>query len=420
MTMGTLLIMIAVLLFIQGFFAAAELSLISSDRIALERQAQAGNRRARLALNMLERPDRILATTLLGTNLCVAVSAAVATTFAFNTLGEESESLVVMFLSPLALVLGELIPKTLGQRYAEKISPTLAPILRFAQTLFKPLIWVVGKYTDWLSRKLHPIETLITGANPPSHRDELRYLLSHGQKETSLKTSERKMIRRIFDFSRAEAKRALIPLIRIDMLEDTSTVKDALEAFSRFKHSRLPVYKDRVDNVIGVLHLFDVYLETDHTKSISQVMRPAFYVPETQQLEQLLFTLQKRGIQLAIVVDEYGGATGIVTLEDILEEIVGDIQDEYDNETALYRELGPSEYLVQGQMTIGSLAERLKIHVPKGSYETLAGFLLQQFNRIPEEGDELYFKGMKFVIRKASERAIKQVVINTDIATETE
>jgi CBS domain containing-hemolysin-like protein len=140
-------------------------------------------------------------------------------------------------------------------------------------------------------------------------------------------------------------------------------------------------------------------------------MQPAHYSPESQQLENLLFTMQKRGIQMTVVVDEYGGAVGVLTLEDILEEIVGEIKDEYDADTAQYREVAAGEFLVQGQMEIDTINETLKLGIPKGEYETLAGFLLQQFNRIPEEGDELYFSGLKFVVRKASSRVIQAVQI---------
>lgn len=415
MSIITILLIILICIVFQAFFAGSELALISADKLFLQKLADSGDKGAKTALEILAKPERVLATTLIGTNFAVVAAASFTSAFVFENYGNDHESTVVITLSILALIFGELMPKTICQRYAEKIAPSVSYPIWLFQTLFTPAILLLGKYTDWLSRKLRPMETLITGTSTPSHREELRYLLTHGQKETSLKTSERRMIRGIIDFARQETKKALIPLVRIDMLEDTCTIEEALVAFSKFKHSRLPIYKNRVDNVIGVLHLFDAYIEKDQKKSVSEIMRPAFYVPESQQLEPLLFTLQSRGVQIAIVVDEYGGAVGIVTLEDILEEIVGDIQDEYDSESAPYTELGEDEYLVQGQMEIDKLNELLKLALPKGDYETLAGFLLQQFNRIPEEGDELYFRDMKFIVRKATDRAIKKVYLQTKL-----
>lgn len=411
MSLAVLLASLFAALVIEGFFSGSEMALISADKLALHKQAQAGNRGAKLALKLMARPETVLATTLVGTNICVALQAILTTIYTFKQLGPSYELYSVLMLSPLILIFGELLPKTIFQRYSERLAPRVATPLQIAHWAFLPMTWALGKYTAWLSRKLLPLEEIVTGRQRHSHREELRYLLTYGQKETSLKSSERRMIKRILDFSKAEARNALLPLIKVDMIEDTLTVGEALEAFTRHGHSRLPVYHERVDNVVGVLHLFDLFSEQDLSKPVTSIMQPAYYAPESQQLEKLLFTMQKRGIQMAIVVDEYGGAVGVVTLEDILEEIVGEIKDEYDHDTSLYRELNPGEYLIQGQMEISVINEALKLSLPRGDYETLAGFLLQQFDRIPEEGDELYYGDLKFVIRKASRRVIQAVYV---------
>jgi putative hemolysin len=407
----TVLVLCFIALILEGIFSGAEMALISADRLQLSKQAQLGNKGAKLALELLSKPERVLATALVGTNICVAFQAALTTLYVFHNWGPKYDLYGVALLSPAILIFGELLPKTIYQRYAEQMAPRVAPFIQAARLIFAPITWTLGRYTDWLSRILNPLEEAITGRQRPSHREELRYLLTYGQKETSLKTSERRMIKRILDFTKAEAKNALIPLVRVDMIEDTITVAEALDAFHNYGHSRLPVYKDRVDNVVGMLHVFDLFAEADLTRPITQVMQAAFYVPVTQQLENLLFTMQKRGIQMGIVVDEYGGAVGIVTLEDILEEIVGDIKDEYDHDSAQFRETGKDQYMIQGQMEISSINELLKMGLPRGDYETLAGFLLQQFNRIPDEGDELYYGELKFVVRKASNRLIQLVEV---------
>ena len=412
MSLALLALLILAALILEGFFSGSEMALISADRMTLHKAAQAGNKGAKLALKLVSKPEHVLATTLVGTNVCVAFQATLTTLYVYKHLGPRFELYTVLMLSPLILIFGEIIPKTIYQRYAERLAPIIATPIHLASLALSPVIWVLRRYTDWLSRRLQPLEELVTGRHQPTHREELRYLLTYGQKETSLKSSERRMIKRILDFSKAEAKNALIPLIKVDMIEDTLTVNDALEAFTRHGHSRLPVYHERVDNVVGVVHVFDLFSEQNGDKPVTSITQPAHYAPESQQLEKLLFTMQKRGIQMAIVVDEYGGAVGILTVEDILEEIVGEIKDEYDHDTSQYRELGEREYLIQGQMEIDAINELLKLALPHGSYETLAGFLLQQFDRIPEEGDELYYGDLKFVVRKASNRVIQTVHVS--------
>lgn len=406
MTLPLLITLIFIALAMEGFFSGSEMALISADRLALHKLARAGNKGARLAIKLISRPERILATTLVGTQLCVAFEAIAATLYIYQQWGHQYDWYSVLVLSPVVLIFGEILPKTIFQRYAERFAPKVARSIVIADWAFAPITWILGRYTDWLSKKIRPIEEAITGRPNPTHREELRYLLTYGQKELGLKSSERRMIRRILDFSRAEAKNVLIPLVNVDMIEDTLTVGDALQAFTSYGHSRLPVYHERVDNVVGVLHVFDLFSELDMSKPVTKIMQPACYAPETQQLETLLFTLQKRGIQMTIVVDEYGGAIGVLTLEDILEEIVGDIKDEYDHDSSLYRQIQDKEYLIQSQMEISAFNEIFKATIPRADYETLSGFLLQQFNRIPEEGDELYYGDLKFVIRKASSRRI--------------
>ncbi|MEW6057687.1 MAG: hemolysin family protein [Bdellovibrionota bacterium] len=412
MSLSLLAMLMLGALLIEGFFSGSEMALISADRLSLHKQAQLGNRGAKIALKLLAKPEHVLATTLIGTNLCMAFQATAVTIYIYKNLGPDYEMYSVLILSPLILIFGEILPKTVYQRYAESLAPRVAPLVDFARTLLAPIIWLLSKYTDWLSKRLQPLEEMVTGRHRTSHREELRYLLTYGQKETSLKTSERRMIRKILDFSKAEVKRALIPLVNVDMIEDTLSVGEAIESFNKYGHSRLPVYHERVDNVVGVVHLFDLFAEQNSSKPVTKIMQPAFYAPGSQQLENLLFTMQKRGTQMSIVVDEYGGAVGIVTLEDILEEIVGDIKDEYDQESTQFRSIGPEEYLIQGQMEVAAINETLKLGIPKGDYETLAGFLLQQFDRIPEEGDELYYGELKFVVRSASSKQIKTVEIS--------
>jgi CBS domain containing-hemolysin-like protein len=259
-----------------------------------------------------------------------------------------------------------------------------------------------------------PIEQLLTGKKPTT-RDELRSLMSFNKRETEITTSEKRMIKRILDFKESEAKHALIPLVRVEAIEDVASVREALERFESHRHSRMPVYSERVDNIIGILETTDLFTATDLNQPIRNYVSSAHYVAETQSLEDLLKEMSREDNEMVVVVDEHGGAVGILTFEDIVEEIVGEISDEYDQESKTYREISDGRWLVQARMEIDQINDLLKIDLPHGDYETLSGFLLQQFGRIPEPRDELFFNTpvgqLKFTVKQATERHIESVLI---------
>jgi CBS domain containing-hemolysin-like protein len=279
---------------------------------------------------------------------------------------------------------------------------------------FYPATRVLSGYTRRITQLLGPLEELLTGRKRTT-REEIRSMLSYGKRESEIKPSERRMIKRIFDFKDTEAKHALIPLVKVEAIEERSSIRAALERFKQHRHSRMPVYSGRIDNIVGVLEVSDLFSVKDPEQSIKGSITPARYVAETQSLEDLMSEMQQDTEEMVVVVDEHGGAVGILTLEDIVEEIVGEIHDEYDSEAAPFKEFSERSWLVQARMEIQQINERLGLELPEGDYETLGGFLLQQFGRIPEVRDELYFDtasgSLKFTVRKASERKIEAVLI---------
>lgn len=265
-----------------------------------------------------------------------------------------------------------------------------------------------------LSRFVGPIEEMLIGKKKTT-REEIRSILSYNRKETELKSSEKRMIKRIFDFKDSEAKHALIPLVRVDAVEDCTTVEETLRIFERNRHSRMPVYSDRIDNIVGILELTDLFASTDFKQPIRNYISSAYYVPETQSLEDVIREMRREDNEMAIVVDEHGGATGILTFEDIVEEVVGEISDEYDVDAPTFKALSDTSWLIQARMEIQQINDLFKLNLPQGDYETLSGFLLQQFGRIPDIRDELFFNtsagNLKFTIRKATQRHIESVLI---------
>ncbi|HUP58169.1 MAG TPA: hemolysin family protein [Bdellovibrionota bacterium] len=413
-TLGLLIALVIPLLLIEGFFSGSEIALLSADKLALKRQAKHGSEGAKLALELASHPDRVLSTTLLMTNVCVISLSALIAVYFLGRGTRHSDLVAVLVTSPLVVLLGELVPKTIYRRYANTLAPWIARPVAWTFWVFYPATKILSAYTSYLARLAGPIEELMTGKRK-STRDELRSLLSYSRRESDLKTSEKRMIRRIFEFKDSEAKHALIPLVKVEAIAESATVREALERFESHRHSRMPVYSGRIDNIVGVIETSDLFSAVDLNHPIRNYISSAHYVAETQALEDLIIEMQREDTEMVVVVDEHGGAIGVLTFEDIVEEIVGEIDDEYDVESRPYKELSEGKWLVQAKMEIQAINESLKVELPEGDYETIAGFLLQQFGRIPEPRDELYFDtpagSYKFTIREASQRQIDSVVI---------
>jgi CBS domain containing-hemolysin-like protein len=414
LTVWQLFALVPPLILVEGFFSGSEIALLSADKLTLMNKAKAGDPGAALALELASHPERVFSTTLLMTSLCVICTSALISIYFQQMSPEHSELLAVLITSPLVVLFGEMLPKTVYQRQATTIAPWIAYPVSWTYWAFFPITRILASYTTRLSRIIGPIEELLAGRRKTT-RDEIRNVLSYTKSETEISASEKKMIKRIFDFRYTEAKHALIPLVRVDAIEDTATVQEALESFERHRHSRMPVYSNRIDNIIGILESSDLLVASDLKQPIRLYVTPPHYVAETQFLEDLLSEMKRDDNEMVVVVDEYGGAVGILTFEDIIEEIVGEISDEYDYESLPFKLLEDNKWIVQAKMEIQEINETLKLELPQGDYETLSGFLLQQFSRIPEARDELFFDtptgSYKFTIQKASERQIESVVI---------
>ncbi len=409
-----LFVFIPPLLLVEGLFSGSEIALLSADRLILRKQARQGSTGARLALELADHPERVLSVTLLLTCLCVVGISSLVSLFLLERNSQHSEVYAVLIASPLVVIFGELIPKTIFQQHSNQFAPWIAYSVHWTYWAFYPITRLLASYTARITGFIGPIEELITGKKPTT-REELENLLTYDQKESEIKVSEKKMIRSILDFREAEAKHAMIPLVKVDAIEDSSTVREALELFERHRHSRMPIFKDRIDNIVGVLEAADLFMASDLNQPIRLYLSHAHYVAETQALSDLLLEMHQDDNEMVVVVDEHGGAVGILTFEDIVEEIVGEISDEYDTESLPYKTIGEHNWVIQAKMEIQQINDQLHLGLPQGEYETLSGFLLQQFGRIPDVRDELFFTTagghFKFTIRKATQRHIEMVSI---------
>ena len=412
--LSTLAFIVPPLLLIEGFFAGSEIALLSADKMILKTKAGKGSKAARLALELSSQPERVLISTLVVTCLCVVLISSLVTLYVRGHFEDHTDLYAILIASPMIVLLGELIPKTLYQKYANPMATVVAYPVYLIYWVLYPITTTLSLYTTSLSRTLRPIEELLTG-KPPTARDELLTLLNYGKRESEITNSEKEMIRRIFDFKSTQAKHILMPLIRIEAIEEKTSVKDAIERFKVHRHSRMPVYSNRIDNIIGILDISNLFLAQDPAQGIRSFMTPAHYIAETHLLQDLIAEMRAESSEMVIVVDEYGGAIGILTFEDIVEEIVGEINDEHDDQIAEFQDLGEGRWVVQARMEITRLNEQLGLELPEGDYETLGGFLMEQFSKLPEVGDELYFDtpvaSLKFTIRKANDRLVQSVLI---------
>jgi CBS domain containing-hemolysin-like protein len=407
-----LLAMIIALLGLEGIFAGSEIAFVASDINRVRQRALSGSRSGLIVLRMLRNPEWFLAATLTGTDICIISESVLAASIFIDIFGPVKGQLYsVLVMVPVVLIFGEIIPKSICQQNPEKMA------LRFSW-----FIWIV-------SRLLYPVIFLVSGIarlaillargrgngtySPYITKQGLKFLLREKTDKSDLRTSERDMVRRVIDFSEKTAGNVMVPLSHVVSLEEDVCFGDAAAELKGKWFSRLPVYRKEVYNIVGILYGFDLLrvLPGSQDEPVRKFMKEAFFVPETRKASELLLDMQKKGEQMAIVVDEYGGAVGIVTVEDLLEEIVGEIEDEYDTGEIRYRKTGRGRFIFDAHMSIQQVGEILKMEFPSGGYETLGGFLLDRLGRIPRKGESLKMGNVQFVIQDTDPKTIKEVMI---------
>lgn len=422
--MGNLLIVgiICLILILEGLFSGGEIALVAADIHKIRNKAKTGSRSALMTMKLLEKPEWFLATTLTGTNLCVVTNTAIVTSLFISVLGAGKGELVsVCVMIPLLLIMGEIVPKSIFQQHAEAIALRLSWFIWFASLVFYPVIFVISRISRGALYAFS--EEKRTYYLPYITKAGLEFVLQRKAGDGDIKTSEKKMIQRIFDFSESTAEQIMVPLSNVTALSTETTLREAALIIPERGYSRIPVYRDQVYNIIGILGSFDLlealYGDTPKSMSVSEndsvetcVRREVLYVPETKPTDELLFELQRRSEHMAIIVDEYGGAVGVVTMEDILEEIVGEIDDEYgDNGDMLYRKIGPGKYLLSAQIKIDHVRDIIPLDIPDGDYETMGGYLLLKMEKIPQRNETLRQGDILFIIEDADMKSIKKILV---------
>jgi len=405
-----LAVMILFFLILEGVFSGSEITMVAADRKRLSRFAHAGPRSARLTFRILKEPSWYLSTTLVGSNLMQVTNTALVTSVLVNLYGSRGDLYAFLILTPLILLFGEILPKTLFQQNADRWVEKIVPAIWFLSIFLYPLVWVMSQATALVFRFFREEAK----GRPLLTREELHFLLQAEGEQSEIKPLEKDMIHRIFHFSETRVKEVMIPLVNVMGLEENTSVEEAVAMARKENYARYPVFRERVDNITGILHSFDLLLAKGKEETIQPFIRAISFVPETKPIDELLVDLQRNQEAMAVVVDEYGGVVGIVTMEDILEEVVGEIEDEYDIGQPLYKKLSPSKYLISARMEIDHINEILKLGLPKGDYETLGGFVMDRLGRIPLAGEGFRFRGMLFEVQKADERSVSEVAVSLE------
>jgi len=403
------LIVSGICLLTEMFFAMTELSVISCDRMKLRKDLDEGSRSARLLEFFLSTKQRLLATTLVGTQISVVVSTVVMTYALHNhaATAHRAELYLLLGLTPVTVVFGEIVPKALGQQHADWVARRVVFPLWGASLLLLPVVWPLSRFTSFLMRTLRvPERKLVT-------REELELLLkgpASAARSGEITEGERKMISRIFEFTDTTVADVMVPLSDVTALSEDADADEAAKEIDDKQYTRYPVFRERIDRVVGTVHAFDVLKAGRKEVKVGAIARAPIYVPRSQAAVDLLVELQRARQGLAIVVDEYGGAVGIATIEDILEEIVGPIEDEHDVAPPAIRKEAEGVWRVNARTSVGEVNRLLRLDLPEGEdYESLAGLVLDRLKHIPREGESLRFGQVLVKVTKASERAVEEV-----------
>ncbi len=417
------LFVLVILILINAYFAASEIAFISLNDAKIERRAKEGNKKAKQIEKMLKSPSKFLATIQIGITLAGFLSSAFASdTFAdilapslnniFPAISVEafrgiSILIITIILSFFTLVFGELVPKRLAMKYYEKVAYASIGIIRFISIIASPFVKILTKSTNIIS-KIFGIseneEEIVT-------EEEIKMMIDEGEEKGTIEQEEKEMINNIFEFNDITVSEVMTHRTDIFAVDISSDIEEILKDLDDYKYSRVPVYNETIDNIEGILFVKDLlkYFRTKKPLKIKNMIREAYFVSENKPINELFKDLQKNKMQMAIVIDEYGGTAGLVTMEDLLEEIVGNIFDEYDDIENEIEKIDDNTFLISGKISINELKKVLGIDVPEGEYETLSGYLLELLGRVPED-DEAPIIETKDVTYKIEEYEDKRIL----------
>lgn len=406
------IIILLVLLFLSGFFSGSETAFMSANRVKIRELAHNNDMRAVKVDKLLEDETRLLTTILIGNNLVNIAASAIATAVAIDIFGKKGIGIATGIVTLFILIFGEITPKSLGNHKSIKFSKIAAPYLFWMGKILSPVIYLFSL----LIKVMIGEDNLISSAF--LSEEEIKRFVNVSQEEGVIKKDESEMIKSVFDFDDTMVKEIMIPRIDMACIEKKSDITELIDMAIEKGHSRVPVFEETIDDIVGLVYVKDLLQliqNNEEAHALEEFIKPIYFIPETKPINQLLNEMQRRKEHMAVVLDEYGGTSGLITIEDLLEEIVGDIQDEFDLEPKQIDVINENEILTDGRVDIGDINEILpELLVDQEEYETISGFVLHYLGYFPEEGEEIEMNGLKIRVDRISEHRIKKVRIYTD------
>ena len=405
------IVVLVILLLLSGFFSSAETALTMVNKIRIRSLAEDGNKRAELVLDITENHShKMLSAILIGNNIVNISASSLAATLAYG-FGGYMVSIATALLTLIILVFGEITPKSLATIHAEKLSLKYIRIINIFMKLMTPFIFII----NLISRALLLMLRVDPDAkNDTMTEDELRTIVDVSHEDGVIESEEKEMIYNVFDLGDAKAKDVMVPRVNVTFADINSTYAELIEIFKRDKFTRLPVFEENTDNVVGTINMKDLLLfENKEHFHVKDILRDAYFTYEYKNISELLVEMRDSSFNIAIVLDEYGETAGLITLEDILEEIVGEIHDEYDDyEEELLKKISDLEYIAEGSFSLDDISDRLDIKLESEDFDSLGGFIIEQLDRLPELGDSVTTSGgIKLVVEKLDKNRVESVHI---------
>lgn len=396
------------LLALSAFFSSSETAMMTVNKIRVRNLAEAGLSSAQTLTKILDNQAKMLSAILIGNNIVNISASSLMTVVVTDIFGNKYVGIATGILTLLVLLFGEITPKTSATLYPETMALKFAKPIYIIMQVLTPVIYIVDKLSLVVLKMLH--------IDPNKKQDaiteeELRTIVEVSHEEGVIESDEKKMIYNVFDFGDSVAKDIMVPRIDMSFVDVDSTYQEVLDVFREVKYTRYPVYEETTDNVIGIINIKDLLLTEHHEEfCLREYLRQPLYTYEFKKTAELMVELRKTQNNIAIVLDEYGATAGLITLEDMLEEIVGEIRDEYDeDEEDFVRKVGPREYVVEAALNLDDLNDQLGLNLQSEDYDSIGGFIIGLLDQLPEEGEEATFENIRFVVEKMDRNRIDTV-----------
>ena len=406
------LFVLFILLLLSAFFSSAETAMTTVNKIRIMSLADDGNKRAKTLMKIIDDPGKLLSTILIGNNIVNLSASSLATTWTTRVFGNAFVGAATGVLTLLVLLFGEITPKTMATLNAEKFSLNYAPIILSLMKILTPVIFLVNKLSSGVLFLLHVDPNAKTNTMT---EQELRTIVDVSHEDGVIEKEERQMIYNVFDFGDSQAKDVMVPRIDMSFVSVDATYDELLAIFREDGYTRYPVYENTTDTIIGIINMKDLLLRNPSKSfSVRSILRDPYFTYEYKSTADLLMEMKEYAVNLVIVLDEYGATAGMITLEDLLEEIVGEIRDEYDeDEEEDYLEIVPNqEYTARGSAKLDDLNDRIGLHLESDDYDSIGGYIIEQLDHLPEPGESCTTEdGLKLVVDEVEKNRIELVHI---------